>query len=60
MMATCNHVPSNQAINTNDGTDRVVGNVEHGEDDVDEGEEQPNHEECLSCDDHAMPHHVRT
>ena len=54
---TCSEVPHNQAVNTEDGADRGVDNVEDGHDDTDEGEEEPHQEEYYHCHKDALPHH---
>ena len=54
---TCSQVPHNQAVNTEDGADRGVDDVEDGHDDTDEGEEEPHQEEYYHCHEDALPHH---
>lgn len=39
---TCDKVPKDQAINSHDGADWIVCNVEDCHDDVDEGEDKAN------------------
>ena len=55
---TCNEVPHHQAVDTHDGADRIVSNVEDGEDNVDEGEDETNEEKDDDGDEHAHPDHV--
>ena len=46
---TCGQVPHYQAVNTEDGTDRGVDDVEDCHNDTDEGEEEAHQEEYNHC-----------
>ena len=54
---TCSQVPENQAVNTEEGADRGVDDVEDGHDDTEEGEEEAHQEEDYHCDEDALSHH---
>ena len=52
-------VPNDQAINAHDATDRIVGNVENCEDNIEEGEEKTHQKHYNNCYKHPFPNHVR-
>ena len=51
-------VPDHQPVHAHEGADGVVRDVEHREDDVDEGEEEARQQEDDHGHQHPLPHHV--